>query len=164
MGAFTVDEIEERVGSLEDQPVLVLGIAYRADVREDAFSSAFRLRDELLAAGARVYAHDPYFSDEHLRERGFEPYDLDDPQPVKVAIVQAPHQAYRDLGAGRAARPRAVRRRPQRARAGAVRRGRGRVPGHRSLAARDGGGSGGGGRPEGRPRRRPRRVGRPADL
>jgi nucleotide sugar dehydrogenase len=97
MGAFTVDEIEERVGSLEDQPVLVLGIAYRADVREDAFSSAFRLRDELLAAGARVYAHDPYFSDEHLRERGFEPYNLDDAQPVKVAIVQAPHQAYRDL-------------------------------------------------------------------
>ena len=47
-------------------------------MREDAFSSAFRLRDELLAAGARVYAHDPYFSDEHLRERGFEPYDLDD--------------------------------------------------------------------------------------
>jgi nucleotide sugar dehydrogenase len=97
MGAFTVDEIEERVGSLEDQPVLVLGIAYRADVREDAFSSAFRLRDELLAAGARVYAHDPYFSDAHLRERGFEPYDLDDAQPVKVAIVQAPHRAYRDL-------------------------------------------------------------------
>ncbi len=97
MGAFTVDEIEERVGSLEDQPVLVLGIAYRADVREDAFSSAFRLRDELLAAGARVYAHDPYFSDEHLRERGFEPYDLDDAQTVKVAIVQAPHRVYRDL-------------------------------------------------------------------
>ncbi len=97
MGAFTVDEIEERVGSLDDQPVLVLGIAYRADVREDAFSSAFRLRDELLAAGAHVYAHDPYFSDEHLRERGFEPYDLDHPQPVKVAIVQAPHAVYHDL-------------------------------------------------------------------
>ena len=30
----------------------VLGIAYRADVREDAFSSAFRLRDELTAAHA----------------------------------------------------------------------------------------------------------------
>jgi UDP-N-acetyl-D-glucosamine dehydrogenase len=97
MGAFTVDEIEERVGSLEDQPVLVLGIAYRADVREDAFSSAFRLRDELVAAGAHVYAHDPYFTDEHLRERGFEPYDLDDPRPVKVAIVQAPHAVYRSL-------------------------------------------------------------------
>ncbi len=97
MGAFTVDRIEERVGSLDEEPVLILGIAYRADVREDAFSSAFRLRDELVAAGARVYAHDPYFSDDHLRARGFEPYDLDDARPVKVAIVQAPHAMYRDL-------------------------------------------------------------------
>lgn len=97
MGAFTVDRIEERVGSLDDEPVLILGIAYRADVREDAFSSAFRLRDELVAAGARVYANDPYFTDDHLRARGFEPYDLDDAPPVKVAIVQAPHAIYRDL-------------------------------------------------------------------
>ena len=97
MGEFTVDEIEERVGSLDDAAVLVLGIAYRADVREDAFSSAFRLRDELVAAGARVFAHDPYFADDHLRERGFEPYDLDRPQPMKVAIVQAPHAAYHQL-------------------------------------------------------------------
>ncbi len=97
MGEFTIDEIEERVGSLDATNVLVLGIAYRADVREDAFSSAFRLRDELVTAGARVYAHDPYFSDDHLRERGFEPYDLDAPEPMKVVIVQAPHQIYRDL-------------------------------------------------------------------
>jgi nucleotide sugar dehydrogenase len=99
MGEFTVDLIEDRVGSLEGQPVLVLGIAYRADVREDAFTSAYRLRDELQAAGARVYGHDPYFSDEHLRELGFEPYDLSAPAPVKVAILQAGHAAYRDLTA-----------------------------------------------------------------
>ncbi|MEO8511193.1 MAG: UDP binding domain-containing protein, partial [Chloroflexota bacterium] len=97
MGQFTVDLIEDRVGSLEGQPVLVLGIAYRADVREDAFTSAYRLRDELLAAGARVYAHDPYFDDAHLRSRGFEPYDLADPQRIKVAVLQAGHEAYRDL-------------------------------------------------------------------
>jgi UDP-N-acetyl-D-glucosamine dehydrogenase len=97
MGAWTIDLIEERVGSLDGQPVLVLGIAYRADVREDAFSSAFRLRDELVAAGARVYAHDPYFDDEHLRGLGFEPYHLDAPDHVSVAILQAAHAAYRDL-------------------------------------------------------------------
>lgn len=97
MGEFTVDLIEDRVGSLEGQPVLVLGIAYRADVREDAFTSAYRLRDELLAAGAHVYAHDPYFDAEHLRSRGFEPYDLADPQRIKVAVLQAGHEAYRSL-------------------------------------------------------------------
>ncbi len=97
MGAFTVDSIEDRLGSLDGQSVLVLGVAYRGDVREDAFSSAFRLRDELLAAGARVYAHDPYFDAEHLRGTGFEPYDLDRPEPVRVAVLQAAHSAYRSL-------------------------------------------------------------------
>ena len=101
MGAFTVDVIEDRIGSLDGQPVVVLGIAYRGDVREDAFSSAFRLRDELHAAGARVYGHDPYFDAEHLRGLGFEPYDLDAPEPVRVAILQAAHGAYRDFGPAR---------------------------------------------------------------
>jgi nucleotide sugar dehydrogenase len=101
MGAFTVDIIEDRVGSIDGQSVVVLGIAYRGDVREDAFSSAFRLRDELLAAGARVYAHDPFFDDEHLRRLDFEPYDLDAPEPVRVAVLQAAHSAYGDLDPAR---------------------------------------------------------------
>ena len=97
MAAFTVDVIEDRIGSLDGQNVLVLGIAYRGDVREDAFSSAFRLRDELLAAGARVYGHDPYFDADHLRRSGFEPYNLDAPEPIRVAVLQAAHDAYRPM-------------------------------------------------------------------
>ncbi|HEX2884165.1 MAG TPA: nucleotide sugar dehydrogenase [Candidatus Limnocylindria bacterium] len=101
MGAFAVDVIEDRVGSLDGRPVLLLGIAYRADVREDAFSSAFKLRDELLAAGARVYAHDPYFGPDHLRRLGFEPFDLDAPEEVHVAVLQAAHEIYGDLDPAR---------------------------------------------------------------
>ncbi len=97
MGAWAVDLVEDRFGSLDGQPVVVLGVAYRGDVREDAFSSAFRLRDELLAAGATVYAHDPLFDDDHLRRLGFEPYDLDAPASVRVAILQAAHGAYQEL-------------------------------------------------------------------
>jgi nucleotide sugar dehydrogenase len=100
MGRFTVDTIEDRFGSLDGQAVLVLGIAYRGDVKEDAFSSAFRLRDELLAAGARVHAHDPYFDAEHLRRLGFEPYELGSGVPIRVAILQAAHEAYRSLEPG----------------------------------------------------------------
>jgi len=99
MGARTVDMIEDRLGSLDGQSVLVLGVAYRGDVREDAFSSAFRLRDELLAAGARVYGHDPYYDADHLRRTGFEPYALGSPQPIRVAILQAAHEAYGSMSA-----------------------------------------------------------------
>jgi UDP-N-acetyl-D-mannosaminuronic acid dehydrogenase len=97
MARFAVDTIEDRVGSLDGQPVLVLGVAYRGDVNEDAFSSAFRLRDELRAAGATIYAHDPFLAPEHLRAEGFEPYELGSDVPVKVAILQAAHEAYRAL-------------------------------------------------------------------
>lgn len=97
MAGFAVALLTERIGPIAGVDVLVLGIAYRADVREDAFSSAFRLRDELAAAGAVVHGHDPYFSAEHLAGLGFRPYDVARPTPVRAAIVQAAHAAYRSL-------------------------------------------------------------------
>ncbi len=100
MAGWTVEQVRARIGPLQDVAVVVLGVAYRADVQEDAFSSAFRLRDELLAAGARVYGHDPYFDAEHLRSLGFEPWDPAAPQPVRVALIQAGHDAYRHLDPG----------------------------------------------------------------
>ena len=97
MATFAVELLEQHLGNLSGVDVLVLGIAYRADVREDAFSSAFRLRDQLKAAGAVVHGHDPYFSSEHLAGLGFAPYDLAAPTPIRGAVVQAPHTAYRSL-------------------------------------------------------------------
>jgi len=97
MAAYAVDRLAEALGSLDGAAVLILGIGYRGDVHEDFFSSAFLLRDALKASGASVYAHDPYFDADHLRRRGFEPYDLQAPVPVRAAILQAAHSAYRDL-------------------------------------------------------------------
>lgn len=97
MAAYAVGRLAEALGSLAGEAVLVLGIGYRGDVQEDFFSSAFLLRDALVAGGARVFAHDPYFDADHLRRRGFEPYDLGAPTPVRAAILQAAHASYRDL-------------------------------------------------------------------
>jgi nucleotide sugar dehydrogenase len=97
MAAWAVAAAGEAVGGLHGVPVLVLGIAYRGDVREDAFSSAFALRDALRAAGAEVHGHDPYFSADELNARGFTPWQPGDPTPVRVAFLQADHAAYRDL-------------------------------------------------------------------
>jgi UDP-N-acetyl-D-glucosamine dehydrogenase len=101
MAAWAVSLAADSLGTLQDVPVLVLGIAYRGDVREDAFSSAFALRDALNAAGARVHGHDPYFDAQHLRERGFEPWEIGSQAPIRLAILQAVHAAYRELDLAR---------------------------------------------------------------
>jgi UDP-N-acetyl-D-mannosaminuronate dehydrogenase len=92
-----VARLAEELGPLDDAAVLVLGIGYRGDVTEDFFSSALLLREALVEAGATVYGHDPYYDAAHLERRGFVPYDLAAPVPVRAAILQADHAAYRDL-------------------------------------------------------------------
>ncbi|EHN09674.1 UDP-N-acetyl-D-mannosaminuronic acid dehydrogenase [Patulibacter medicamentivorans] len=81
-------------GGLAGRRVLVLGAAYRGDVKETAFSGVFGLRDALVAAGATALVADPLYADDELRALGLEPWDG---APVDGAIVQADHAAYRDL-------------------------------------------------------------------
>ena len=100
MAAWAVDAAEASLGSLRDQPVLVLGIAYRGDVREDAFSSAYALRDALHAAGARVHGHDPRYTDDELAARRFLPWQPGAGTQIKVAFLQADHAAYGELDLG----------------------------------------------------------------
>jgi nucleotide sugar dehydrogenase len=97
MAGYAVGRLGEALGPLDGVDVLVLGLGYRGDVREDFFSSALLLREALAAAGAQVHGHDPYFDAEHLERRGFIPYDLAAPAPVRAAILQADHAAYREL-------------------------------------------------------------------
>lgn len=82
------------LGDVAGKRVLILGVTYRGDVKETAFSGAFALRDELVARGGAPVASDPLHSDDELRALGFEPWD---DAPVHAVIVQADHRAYADL-------------------------------------------------------------------
>jgi UDP-N-acetyl-D-glucosamine dehydrogenase len=95
MPAYAVELLEEPLGGVAGARVLVLGVAYRGDVKETAFSGAFALRDELAARGAAVVAADPLYDAEELRGLGFEPWDG---APVDAVILQADHAAYHALG------------------------------------------------------------------
>ncbi|MCW2958521.1 MAG: nucleotide sugar dehydrogenase, partial [Solirubrobacterales bacterium] len=61
-------------GSLRGRLVLILGAAYRGDVKETAFSGVFGLRDALQAAGASPIVADPLYTDDELRGLGLEPW------------------------------------------------------------------------------------------
>ncbi|CAB4912325.1 unannotated protein [freshwater metagenome] len=97
MPAYAVDLLAELLGGgLRGKLVLILGAAYRGDVKETAFSGVFGLRDALQAAGARPIVADPLYSDDELAALGLEAWLGG---PIDGAVVQADHAAYRTLTA-----------------------------------------------------------------
>jgi UDP-N-acetyl-D-glucosamine dehydrogenase len=95
MPAYAVDLLEAELGSLAGARVVILGVAYRGNVKETAFSGAFALRDTLAARGAEPLVIDPLYDDGELRALGFEPWDG---REAAGAILQADHAGYTALG------------------------------------------------------------------
>ena len=96
MPEYVVARIEQTIGDLAGQRVVVLGASYRGGVKETAVSGVFPTVEELTRRGAVVSVHDPVFSDEELGALGFTPHSLGD--AVDVAILQADHAEYRSVG------------------------------------------------------------------
>src|SRR5205085_1506782 len=68
-----VDELDRMSGGLRARRVVVMGLSYRADVKEATLSPAWRLVSNLRARGADVYLCDPHFSDAEIAVTGATP-------------------------------------------------------------------------------------------
>lgn len=97
MAEYAVSRIEGILNSLAHRCVLILGVAYRGDVRETAFTSAKRLQDALLRHDALVYSDDPLFTEEELRTMGYTPLTPGVENQIEAIILQASHQSYQAL-------------------------------------------------------------------
>ena len=96
MPEYAVQRVADVLGTLQGLRVVVLGAAYRGKVKETAFSGVFGTVAALTDRGAEVLVHDPMYTDEELAGYGWTPYHLG--EQVDVAIVQADHPAYAELG------------------------------------------------------------------
>jgi nucleotide sugar dehydrogenase len=96
MARYTAERLADALGTLAGATVVVLGLAYRADVKESRHSSAFALADALSSLGATVYVHDPLFTDDEVRAHGLVP-PPSWPLPCVALVVQAWHAAYASL-------------------------------------------------------------------
>ncbi|MBV9817433.1 MAG: nucleotide sugar dehydrogenase [Solirubrobacterales bacterium] len=95
MPAYAVDLLAGDLGDdLSGKRVLILGVTYRGDVKETAFSGAFAVRRELERRGSLAVASDPLYGAEELRSLGFTPWGG---ESVDAAIVQADHSSYARL-------------------------------------------------------------------
>jgi nucleotide sugar dehydrogenase len=95
MPAHVVNTLVRIHGSLDGQRVVVFGAAYRGEVKESAFSGVFPTVEALIGFGAKVFVHDPMYTDDELKELGFSTYHYG--EPVDAAILQTDHPEYREL-------------------------------------------------------------------
>ncbi|HET8912852.1 MAG TPA: nucleotide sugar dehydrogenase [Ktedonobacteraceae bacterium] len=101
MADYGVQRIESLLGSLDQKSALILGIAYRGNVKETAFTSAKLLQEALTQRGATVYVDDPLFSDSEIQALGYTPVSAAQEGRIEAIILQSGHQQYHDLDFGR---------------------------------------------------------------
>lgn len=97
MASVAVTQLTEALGSLNGRTVLILGLSYRENVKELAYSVALRLIPLLRKAGATVLAHDPLFDAEAVAGLGARRVSLEETVPVDAVVVQAFHRDYEQL-------------------------------------------------------------------
>lgn len=82
-------------GEIKGCRIAVLGASYRTNVKETAFSGVFDVVAEIEGLGGHALVHDPQYTDDELRQLGFEPFHFGD--PADGAIIQTDHDAYSKL-------------------------------------------------------------------
>jgi nucleotide sugar dehydrogenase len=71
MPARTVRQIKDEIGNLKGLKIGVLGITYRAGVKEAAFSGALDLLKYLKQESVEVFGLDPYYDEKEIVDFGF---------------------------------------------------------------------------------------------
>ncbi len=97
MSEYALGKLKHAIGKLKNKRILLLGLAYREDVKETAFATSLLLIKQLRRAGAKVYVNDPYYTNEEIRKFNAIPADLKKLPKIDAAILVSFHRQYRGL-------------------------------------------------------------------
>lgn len=97
MPRMILDVIKDELDLVADKRAIILGLSYRANVKEAAFSVTFQLVRELEGEGYQVSVCDPLFSDDEVRASGLTPAGMDAVSDYPVVIIQSFHDAFQSL-------------------------------------------------------------------
>jgi nucleotide sugar dehydrogenase len=97
MADHGVQLLEAALGGLKDRRVLVLGVTYRANVKETYRTTAIRLIAALRARGSIVLGHDALLGEDELAKLDVEPCSIPPLPAVDAVILHSFHDAYAEL-------------------------------------------------------------------
>ena len=92
--SYAVRVLNSCSGGLKNKSVLILGVSYRANVKEASYSGAFLLRDELIKQGAHASFVDPYFTSQELLALGLDPFSGDH-SAIDAVILHTAHSTFK---------------------------------------------------------------------
>ncbi|HEX7544346.1 MAG TPA: nucleotide sugar dehydrogenase [Candidatus Limnocylindrales bacterium] len=92
-----IDALADALDGLDDAPVLVLGLTYRENVNELAYSQALPLIKGLADRGALVYGYDPLVSGDEITRRGARPYLWGEGAPFRAIVTQTGDALWRSI-------------------------------------------------------------------
>ena len=82
---------------MKNRKALILGLSFRPNVKEDALSTTYLLKEVLLQSGFEVKVHDTEFSPAEIKLKGFDPIaDLRDVD-CEVVFLVTMHKEYKQL-------------------------------------------------------------------
>ena len=95
MPEYAINYLQELMGNLKDKNILILGLSYRAGVKEIAFSGALEMDKILKRYQSNVQIYDPMFTREEIIEIGLCPYD--DAKSIDAIIVNTDHLEFIEI-------------------------------------------------------------------
>ncbi|MEN3772525.1 nucleotide sugar dehydrogenase [Priestia megaterium] len=99
MSNYAITKIENTIGALHHKNILILGLAFRENVKETTKSSTLLLIDLLKQKQANIFLNDPLFTDNEIANYAVTPLSLSDKltSKIDVIILQAFHKQYETL-------------------------------------------------------------------
>lgn len=96
MPKYAIDQLEKEIGNIKDLTILILGISYRSNVKETAFSGVFELVKEIEERGARAVVSDPLYSDAEIEDLRLNPY-FGDSSNIDAIVLHTNHKTFSEL-------------------------------------------------------------------
>ena len=96
MPRYAVESMMNILGDLNGKNILVLGLSYRANVKESAFSGCFELNKVLKNYGAKIEVIDPLFSDKEIEDLGLKSYSGKNTE-VDGIIIHTNHMEFTSI-------------------------------------------------------------------
>ena len=94
MPNYYLEKIRTLSKSLKGLNILILGLAYRPDVKEHTLSGTLKLAEIINAEGGNAVVVDPLYTNDEIKSHGLKPFENE--TNIDYVILHTGHAAFKD--------------------------------------------------------------------